>query len=80
MPRHRGQDGADSAAVGRALSVECSLGRGCAGKGPFLAGDWAASSACLFVVVGVVGVVDALVVVGFDVALSSLGGFLTQRV
>jgi hypothetical protein len=70
MPRHRGQDGADSAAVGRALSVECSLERGCAGKGLFLEGDWAASSACLFFVVVVVG---ALAVVDVDVALSSLG-------
>lgn len=73
MLRHRGLDGADSAAVGRALSAECSLGRGCAGKVLFLASDSAASSACSsFAVVGVAALVVVVVAgVLVDVALSS---------
>lgn len=73
MLRHLSLDGADSAAVERALSAECSLGRGCAGKVLFLANDSDASSAySSYAVVGVAALV-AVVVEGVlvDVALSS---------
>jgi len=65
MLQRRGRDEADSTAVGRALSVECFLERGCAGKELFLVGDFAACLSSAAVVGGdggaVVGVVVAVV-------------------